>query len=227
MNSAGCCRENTCCGFVVNLMTPMFMKTTILYCGTFNPIHNGHLHLILQAAHSLQADKTIIIPSGEVRYKTCLQLASPQDRLQMCKLATESLVNIEVSDYETSNQSICYTCDTIRYFQNLCSCENLVLLMGSDVFISLPYWRNAGEIFEACTICVAIRKEDCIERINLCRQHCLQKGARVQILKIDTIPISSSEIRRQLVAGMEISQWTDSRVRRYIVENNLYQTECK
>jgi cytidyltransferase-like protein len=50
------------------------MGNIIIYGGTFNPIHKGHIHFLRGASQILKSKKTIIVPSGGARYKTCLSI---------------------------------------------------------------------------------------------------------------------------------------------------------
>ena len=65
------------------------MQKIAVFGGTFNPIHNGHIHLIKQFAQRIDAEKVLLIPTYQPPHKCVPDLAPSNDRLQMCRLACE------------------------------------------------------------------------------------------------------------------------------------------
>ena len=63
------------------------MKTLLLFGGTFNPVHKGHKNLLKTISERLRPDKIIIMPSNVPPHKNAPELASGEDRLNMCRLA--------------------------------------------------------------------------------------------------------------------------------------------
>ena len=78
------------------------MKVAI-FGGSFNPVHNEHINIVLAAKESLKLDKIIIMPSYVTPNKTCASFASASERLQMCKIAFSGIENVEVSNFELEN----------------------------------------------------------------------------------------------------------------------------
>ena len=58
--------------------------------GTFNPIHNAHLKMALDFSETLHFDKVLIIPTRIPPHKRAADMASTEDRLEMCRLAARS-----------------------------------------------------------------------------------------------------------------------------------------
>lgn len=199
------------------------METVLLYCGTFNPIHKGHLHLLRQAAEQVKADLSIVIPAGNVHHKFCCQLASPEDRGYMCTLALANLERAEVSWAEISDPQFRYTWETVSWFRKRYREARLLLLMGSDTFLTIGCWRNVRQIFEEAELCVAVRKGDPEEQVLACCEKYAALGCRTRRLTMDTLPISSSMIRKRIASGEDVSDWLDAGVYRYIMEKSLYR----
>ncbi len=64
------------------------MKRQIgLFGGSFNPIHNGHLHLARSVREQLHLDGVLLMPTGEAPHKSSAEYAPAADRLAMCRLA--------------------------------------------------------------------------------------------------------------------------------------------
>ena len=64
------------------------MKTGI-YGGTFNPIHNGHLHIVEEFRRGLGLDRVLLIPTRVPPHKAAPDLASAGERFAMCRLAAQ------------------------------------------------------------------------------------------------------------------------------------------
>jgi nicotinate-nucleotide adenylyltransferase len=88
------------------------MRRIAIFGGTFNPIHNGHIHLAMQYARILGVEKVLLIPTKTPPHKIPVDLASSEDRLEMCRLASENRI-FEVSDIEIKRLGPSYTADTL------------------------------------------------------------------------------------------------------------------
>ena len=64
------------------------MKIAV-YGGTFNPIHNAHIHLASEFSRRVGFDKVILIPANIPPHKRVGDLADGADRLAMCRLAAQ------------------------------------------------------------------------------------------------------------------------------------------
>ena len=62
------------------------MKTGV-FGGTFNPVHKGHIMLAEYCMDSVRLDRIIMIPTAVPPHKISKNLASENDRLNMCELA--------------------------------------------------------------------------------------------------------------------------------------------
>ena len=117
-----------------------------IYGGTFNPIHLGHMAAAKFAAEYLELDKLLLIPAGIPPHKAMAEdTALPEQRLAMTKLAAQSpeLAGVaEVSDIELRREGKSYTVDTLRALREQYPEDQLYLLMGTDMFLTLQYWRE-------------------------------------------------------------------------------------
>ena len=97
------------------------MANYIIYGGSFDPIHNGHLRIARFASLKLNAD-VIFVPARSPRWKACE--ASAEDRLKMMKLVLRSYApaGAQISDYELKSKSeVNYTIDT-GFFLSIVFC---------------------------------------------------------------------------------------------------------
>src|SRR5688500_17705852 len=92
---------------------------TLYFGGSFNPVHHGHLRCAEAVAAKAGYDRVVLIPSARPPHKPDNpELASPQDRLAMCRLAIDergdATPTFEISDIETRRSGPSYTLDTVR-----------------------------------------------------------------------------------------------------------------
>jgi nicotinate-nucleotide adenylyltransferase len=126
--------------------------------GTFNPIHNGHMHIANYVYNTLTLDRVIFIPTGDPPHKLATSLAPAHHRLQMVKLATEPFEPFVVDDREALSPTVSYSIDTITDLKNTFPRETrLGFIIGLDAFLELPSWKQAPHLFELCHFIVCSR----------------------------------------------------------------------
>lgn len=189
------------------------MERIILFGGSFDPIHNGHLRLARGASFALNAS-VIFIPSKSPRWKN--PTATVNHRLEMLKIAlkTEGCTDFSISDYELNkNDEINYTIDTVRHFSNLYPDRELILLIGADQVNRFHEWKSAIEIAHLCKIAFVKREGFPLKKENIEKYNMIQ-------LNINGIgDVSSSKIRNLQSLDMPVS------VLEYIEDHSLYYIE--
>jgi nicotinate-nucleotide adenylyltransferase len=110
------------------------MKKIVIFGGTFDPIHIGHLKIYLAIKKQFKFDKFLIIPSKVPPLKNHLAYASSQDRLMMIKLLFNKYKDVEIDQYEINQNDnrISYTFNTIRYLSKKYPNDKLFLVVGLD-----------------------------------------------------------------------------------------------
>ena len=105
-----------------------------LFGGTFDPPHNEHVRLLRAASKQLKADKIIVMPAGIPPHKSRV-VTDGAHRLAMAKLAFSDIPNVEVSDWEISQQGKSYTLLTLQELKKRYPEAELVFLMGADMLL--------------------------------------------------------------------------------------------
>lgn len=182
----------------------------LIFGGSFDPIHNGHLEILSKTCDQLKIDKTIIVPAKNVAYKNIDCYAS--HRFNMIKLATDNLSNVEISDFEINklDSEHSYTVDTIKHYKNLYPNDKLYLLIGSDQLVKFNSWKNYKEILELCNLLFYKR-----ENISI-KQYINKYDAK--LINGELLTISSTAVKNALLENIGI----DPGVYKYIIENGLY-----
>ncbi len=193
-----------------------------LFGGTFNPIHNGHIYLVMSAIQQLNFDKVLIIPNNIPPHKPIPNEVSNKNRFDMCCLATKGYDKIEVSDIELKKASISYTIDTITEMKKQYKNDEIYLLLGSDMFLSFLSWKRPHDIFKIAKICV-LPRDDNIDKVSSKCDYFCKLGATIEVLNAKPFKVSSTEIREKVFLGEQVSNLLSDEVERYIKDNNLYK----
>ena len=120
-----------------------------VYGGSFNPIHAAHTALLTAFARRLLLDRLLLIPAGIPPHKAAPDLASGADRMEMCRIAAKgfTVCPVEVLDIEVRREGKSYTADTLAELKMVYSRNELFLLMGEDMFLTVEKWRQPERIF--------------------------------------------------------------------------------
>jgi nicotinate-nucleotide adenylyltransferase len=206
-------------------------KKTVLFGGTFDPIHIGHTKVAQVSAQIIGADNVIFIPAKKSPLKTAQPQATDEDRLQMIRLAIADIPKFEVHDYEIRKAAQSFTIDTVRFFKTaLESKVQLYWLMGTDNISDLVHWHKITELIDECNLAVMFRAgcpmPDFSRFEKLWGADRIAKLQR-NIIGTPLVNISSTEIRRKLSAGENVSSMVAPAVLKYIHTHNLYREQKK
>ena len=114
-----------------------------IYGGTFNPPHIGHIRAAQHAVQALGLDELLLVPDRIAPHKVIPSgTANPQQRLEMVRLAAKDLDKAKVLDLELKREGPSYTYLTMEELKQQYPHDELVLLMGTDMFLSLMTWKN-------------------------------------------------------------------------------------
>lgn len=179
-----------------------------IFGGSFDPIHNGHLHVIDVLHNKLQLDLVILVPNFQSPWKGDSQV-SFADRMALCQLAVQELPWCEVSDIESRLPIPSYTIQTIETLQEELmerfGAIQLYFAIGDDQAQKLQEWKNIDMLSRLVTFAVVKRENVALD----CPYPHVQ-------LEAAAYPASSTDIRngdfRELPAA----------VRHYILEHDLY-----
>jgi nicotinate-nucleotide adenylyltransferase len=189
--------------------------------GSFNPPHLGHLVIAQEAHAQLGLDTVVLMPVASAPHKQLEGDPGPEERFEMCRLATAKDDRFEVSRLELDRGGASYTVDTLRAIHERAPQDELTFIVGGDMAASLPSWREPEAILELATLAVAeregIRRQDIAEAVGS-----LQGGDRLSFFDLPRIDISSSAVRRRVREGRPIRYWVPDDVARLIGARGYY-----
>ena len=199
-----------------------------IYGGTFNPPHNGHITAAQAAVEKLGLEKLLLIPDKVPPHKQLpAGSADGRQRYEMTALAAGSIGKLaEVSDIELKRQGKSYTSDTLRILQKLYPDDELYLLMGSDMFLSLHTWHEPEVICSLAHIGAFSRLQEGETETFTAQKTMLEReyGAKVHIIVNDNvIELSSTEVREAFTGGKG-KDLTPTAIYGYIEREHLYGT---
>ena len=202
-----------------------------IFGGTFNPPHLGHITAAREAFALLGLDRLLLIPVGLPPHKE-LPAGSPTaaQRLEMTQLAAEATElgdRVEVLDLELRREGRSFTSDTLEALKAQYPEDELWLLMGTDMFLSLQTWHEPERVLSLVNIAAFGRRAAdtessfAVQREYLCRTW---PQANIRTLSSSgVVEVSSTELREKLKAGQG-SELLAPAVYGYILREGLYHT---
>ena len=199
------------------------MESIGIYGGTFNPPHIGHIRAAGYAVDSLQLTKLLMIPSCISPHKTLPEDSpSPEQRTQMLRLSVGNNKKIEISDLELRRGSVSYTYETVAEVRKLYPNAEILLFMGTDMFLSFDSWKNPDLILQNAALAVFYRGDpNEIPKIQEKKAFFEEKGATVYLVENPVTEISSTDLRRMLVFDCA-RPFLSPGILEYIQANGLY-----
>lgn len=195
----------------------------LLYGGTFNPIHFGHIKPVISLKKSISIKELLYIPCHIPPHKKAPKLSAKQ-RLNMTVDAiaeTNFPFPVKVSDFELGSIEPSYSLKTILHFKTVYPDNDLGFLMGLDSLLSFTQWYKWQEILENCYLVVMTRPGFNLNDSNLAPEITEQIGRRVFTISCEDVPVSSTMIREVIngKAPIEtIEAFLPESTKRYVIE---------
>lgn len=196
----------------------------LLFGGTFDPPHKGHMNNLRAALELVRPDRAIVMPAGTPPHKQASGTAAGV-RLKMCGCFTALSPVVEVSDWEIKNpdpDGRNYTFRTLEMLAQENPGAELYLSVGTDMLTSFTDWRRWQDILKMATLVVQRRTDDdeallrkCVTALEYCH-------GRVLVCDAPAVPVSSTEIRSGRLTPVELAELLPEPVLATIRENKLY-----
>jgi nicotinate-nucleotide adenylyltransferase len=190
--------------------------------GTFNPPHIGHLVCAHQALHELELDRVLLVPVHEPPHKGLEADPGVEHRVELCRRAVAGEERLEVSLVDADVPGPSFTVGTLRRLHERCPGDQLTFIVGGDMALSLPTWREPDAILELAELGVAEREG--VRRADIAERLAGLGADRIRFFDMPRLDISSSLIRRFVAAGRPIRDLVPEGVAAYIEQAGLYRT---
>jgi nicotinate-nucleotide adenylyltransferase len=182
------------------------MTSTLLYGGTFDPVHNGHVDVPFAALQHLGFDRVLFVPAHIAPLKERAPTPS-NHRHAMLQLALADSPWAEISTVELDREGTSYTIDTIEAV--LAEGESIRLLIGADQWKQFQSWKRWEEIIAIANPAIMPREGCDVEDERL--------------LPITPLTAASTHIRSLVRDGTSIEHLVNPQVAAYITKHNLYR----
>jgi nicotinate-nucleotide adenylyltransferase len=210
--------------------------------GTLDPIHLGHVETAQAARRVLGLDRVYILPSHVPPHRLQQPLASGYHRFAMAALAINGLDGLAASDIELCAPGPSYTADTLTRFRERGATPGtqIVFITGADAFAEIETWYRYPEVLDLAHFAVVSRPNFPVEQLRRTLSSLAERMISVAanreprtanrdfpgIFLIDapTPDISSTGIRRRLLAGAPVSGMIPEAVERHIRQHRLYSS---
>ncbi len=205
--------------------------------GTFNPIHNGHLHIASEVLQTCTLDQIWFMPACFPPHKDLADAVSFADRFAMVKAAIESFPHFVACDLEGRRGGRSFSVKTLEELRHIYPSDEFTFIMGLDSFAEIGTWKSYDQLFDLCHIAVAARPgfEGSLEQllpVAVTDRFCYdadalklsgKSGFSVQLVRQTAADISSTEIRNRLASGEPVIELISARVAEYIYQHQLYR----
>lgn len=205
-----------------------------LLCGTFNPVHKGHLLIADSAAQTFYLDKVLFITSPNPPHRDDL-LLEPQARHEMVQAAVAGIPKFEACDIELKREGPSYTIDTIEELERIYPAgTKFSLILGEDNLLQLDQWKRARDLTKKCRILVAQRtgrapqlvhnNPEIIERVKKETKDLIKSlpDLQVDLMDFPGLHISSTQIREDIKLGLPLKPIVPKEVIKIITERGYY-----
>ncbi|MDO8387130.1 MAG: nicotinate (nicotinamide) nucleotide adenylyltransferase [Polaromonas sp.] len=194
-----------------------------MFGGSFDPPHSAHVALARAAVTQLQLDALLIVPTGQAWYKE-RALSAPEHRLAMSRLAFDGLERVQVDARELQRPGPSFTIDTLEALQAENPGARLYLIIGKDQFAAIQSWHRWQDLVRIAIICIADRAGPA--RTEAVFDPQIQLSHPLVPLQLPLMPVSATDIRRQITSGaatpQDLARLVPEPVARYIERHRLY-----
>lgn len=193
-------------------------SSVILYFGSFNPIHNGHIELAYTALRKHPQAEVWFVLSPQNPFKENRDLLSEEIRWNLLQNSVENTKNMKACDIELKLPKPSYTIQTLNVLKSQYPNTVFSILMGEDNYLKFHKWKDYTKVIEMCELIVYPRTDNnrdsqnitttnsslCVR--NLPTNELLAKYQhRIHFIDAALLNISSTQIRENLSKGQDIS----------------------
>ncbi|MBI9102797.1 MAG: nicotinate (nicotinamide) nucleotide adenylyltransferase [Spirochaetales bacterium] len=186
----------------------------IIFGGTFDPVHIGHLHLAETVWRMFEKPRLFFLPSGIPPHKNNSGISSREQRIDMLNKALED-TPWELDLSEVEREGTTFTIDTIREMRERYGWnEKPGFILGDDLIPGFSKWKEPDILAEEVELLLACRVESLTSSNELKYPHTKIGNA--------VLPVSSSRIRERVAQGEAFKYLVPSGVFDYICKHKMY-----
>ena len=184
----------------------------ILFGGTFDPPHNGHMTVLAGAIEAVRPNLVLVEPAGTTPHKRAGG-TSAAHRLAMCECFRPLFPELVLDTTEIARGGKSYTIDTVRQMNARYPGAQLYFPMGSDMLLWFRNWAAYREL---------LRHKNDAAPVREYAAGLAAEGGTVLFAKAPVFPVSSTEVRALAAKGRPLDGLVPESVAAYIARHHLY-----
>ena len=173
-----------------------------VFGGSFNPPHKMHYNIAMELINQSYLDKIVYVPTGS-KYKYKTNLLPDKFRFEMLKLMIKDDRRLEVSDYELKSEVV-YTCETLEYFKQKYSNDEIYFICGADNLSYIDEWKNGFDLLKNYKILVILRTG---QNIDLLLERFHEYKDNIIVANIPIYDLSSTFIRNKIKNNEDVLEY--------------------
>ena len=194
--------------------------TVVIFGGTFDPVHTGHMAVADQAVRALQPDEFWFLVANTPGERKAVHAPAPA-RLEMVRAAVDGDPRFTVVDVEIRRGGVTYTAETMTELHRLRPETVFELMLGADSARSIGSWRYGAALLRDERFVIINRSGE----PPLTREEAAAMGydpARTRLLEVTSPPVSASAVRRRVARGEPLDGLVPPAVAAIIRREGLY-----
>ncbi len=180
----------------------------LLYFGSFNPIHIGHMAIANYLTEFCGIQELWFVVTPQNPFKKSSTLLKDRDRQHLIQLAINDYPKFKVSDIEFYMPKPNYTINTLVYLSEKYPTKKFSLLMGGDNLETFHKWKNYRKILDDYKIYVYKRPRAEVHEFE---------NSDIEIIDAPQMEISSSFIRNAIKEDKDIRYFLPANVYKYVL----------
>lgn len=197
-------------------MTQQASQRIGIYAGTFDPIHTGHISFAKQVIEAAKLNRVVFLPERVPQYKRPKEHYA--HRVAMIKRAIRPYQNMSVLELADKHFTIKRTLPSL---QKKLKSKNLVLVVGSDVLLSMPEWPNFEILMNETELAAGTRADDEPHNIKKIVKTWEFRPKKLYVIRSQNPHVSSTKVRKAIASQTPTHGLLQS-VQRYAKDNWLY-----
>ncbi len=201
----------------------------LLYGGTFDPPHNGHMHNLKLAAACVKPDKVVIMPAGAAPHKAASSTPA-RLRMEMCGCFCALAGSADIPQLEISDWEICqaqegkknYSDTTVTMLAQKYPGAQIYMTVGSDMLLSFDSWHNWQHLLQSCVLVAVSRECDDFAALHTKAAEIDPTGTHIVFAQGAALPMASSRLRAQMQNGIVCTDALPENVQRIIEREEVY-----
>lgn len=166
----------------------------LLFGGTFDPPHNGHMNNLKAAMELVHPDRVIVMPAGIPPHKAASSTPG-EIRLEMCSCFKKLGAEVEVWDWELCHAGKSFSFNTLEMLSERFKGAELYMTVGSDMLTTFTGWYRWEDILRLATIVVESRENGDDGVLREAAKPLTEIGGHILFAHAPALPLSSTDVR--------------------------------